>query len=79
MPFFQNGRLPSVLYLQMDNCYRECKNRYIMAFCAFLVEKKIFKKVGRVILVQKLMEIHIPRSNVIKLNLRNVRLLTTQF
>ena len=70
MPFFQNGRLPPVLYLQMDNCYRECKNRYIMAFCAFLVEKKIFKKVGRVILVQKLMEIHIPRSNIIQIKLK---------
>lgn len=41
-----------------------------MAFCAFLVEKKIFKKVGRVILVQKLMEIHIQRSNVIQIKLK---------
>ena len=42
--FFQNGRLPPVLYLQMDNCYRECKNRYIMAFCTFLVEKKYLRR-----------------------------------
>ncbi len=37
--------LPSVLYLQLDNCFRENKNRFILAFCAALVQKKIFKKV----------------------------------
>ena len=29
----------------MDNCYRECKNRYILGFCALLVKKGIFKEV----------------------------------
>ena len=40
------GHIPSVLYLQMDNCGRENKNQYFLAFCALLVEKQIFKKVN---------------------------------
>ncbi|XP_078586053.1 uncharacterized protein LOC144877086 [Branchiostoma floridae x Branchiostoma japonicum] len=39
------GRLPPVLYLQLDNCYRENKNCYILAFCSELVRRKIVKKV----------------------------------
>ena len=42
----QDGPLPPYLLLQMDNCYRECKNKYIMAFAAYLVEMKIFKDVS---------------------------------
>ena len=41
----QFGRLPPVLYWQMDNCFRDCKNIYILGFCAFLVMAGIFKKV----------------------------------
>ena len=41
----KSGILPEVLYLQMDNCFRENKNRYIFAYCALLVELKIFRKV----------------------------------
>ena len=37
--------LPQVLYLQLDNCFRENKNKYILSFCALLVQLKIFKKV----------------------------------
>lgn len=37
--------LPENLYLQMDNTSRENKNRFVLAFCALLVELKIFKKV----------------------------------
>ncbi len=33
------------LYLQMDNCIRECKNVYILAICRILVEWNIFTKV----------------------------------
>lgn len=33
------------LYVQMDNTSRENKNRHVLAFCAFLVTMKIFKKV----------------------------------
>ena len=44
--FQQEGSLPPYLFLQMDNCYRECKNKYILGFCALLVEKSIFKEVS---------------------------------
>ena len=37
--------LPPVLYLQLDNCYRENKNKYVIAFCCLLVELGIFKKI----------------------------------
>ncbi|XP_062581892.1 uncharacterized protein LOC134243670 [Saccostrea cucullata] len=37
--------LPDVLYLQMDNCARENKNRYLLAFMCYLVECGIFRKV----------------------------------
>lgn len=40
-------KLPEVLYLQLDNCFRENKNKYILYLCAQLVEKKIFRKVRR--------------------------------
>lgn len=33
----------------MDNCYRECKNRYILGFCSLLVERGIFKEVGNLL------------------------------
>ncbi|VDI55323.1 Hypothetical predicted protein [Mytilus galloprovincialis] len=39
--FMMKDSLPEVLYLQMDNCGRENKNRYLMSFLAFLVELKI--------------------------------------
>ncbi|KXJ07141.1 hypothetical protein AC249_AIPGENE5999 [Exaiptasia diaphana] len=41
----KDNRLPPYLLLQMDNCYRECKNKYIMAFASHLVEIKMFKEV----------------------------------
>ena len=37
--------IPEVLYLQLDNCYRENKNRYVFGFCALLIRLKIFRKV----------------------------------
>lgn len=37
--------LPETLYIQLDNTCRENKNKYVLAFCAYLVDKKIFKKV----------------------------------
>ncbi|XP_066302145.1 uncharacterized protein [Branchiostoma lanceolatum] len=41
------GHLPPVhvLYLQLDNCYRENKNCYVLAFCCELVPQKIVRKV----------------------------------
>ncbi|XP_053384146.1 uncharacterized protein LOC128550076 [Mercenaria mercenaria] len=43
--YMQKDSLPDTLYLQMDNCARENKNRYILGFLCLLVEKDIFKKV----------------------------------
>jgi len=37
--------LPDILYLQLDNCYRENKNQYMFSFLAILVHLEIFKKV----------------------------------
>eukprot|EP00105_Crassostrea_gigas_P042039 XP_019926187.1 PREDICTED: uncharacterized protein LOC105336278 [Crassostrea gigas] len=37
--------LPDVFYLQMDNCARENKNRYLLAFMAYLVGKGVFRKI----------------------------------
>jgi len=37
--------LPKTLYLQLDNCYRENKNKYMLGFLEWLVDKKIFTKV----------------------------------
>ena len=38
--------LPPVLFLQMDNCYRENKNRFVFAFCSYLIMKRIFHEVS---------------------------------
>ena len=43
--FQQEGSLHQ-LFFKMDNCYRESKNKYILGFCAVLVEKSIFKEVS---------------------------------
>ena len=40
-----NQQLPEVLYLQMDNTSRENKNKFVLTFCAALVQLQIFKKV----------------------------------
>ena len=37
--------LPHRLLIQMDNCVRENKNKYVMAFFAILVELGIFTEV----------------------------------
>lgn len=34
-----------VLYLWLDNCWRENKNRYMIAICAWLVDRRVFLKV----------------------------------
>ena len=41
---FLGRTLTPVLFLQMDNCYQESKNRYILGFCSPLVEKEIFQE-----------------------------------
>lgn len=40
-----NGILPPVLYVQMDNTSRENKNKFVMGYFALLVEAGIFRKV----------------------------------
>ena len=37
--------LPPKLLIQMDNCVRENKNKYVFGFLALLVELNIFKEV----------------------------------
>ena len=41
----KEGPLPPVLYLHMDNCSRENKNRYILALNHLLILANIFIKV----------------------------------
>ena len=41
----KEGPLPPVLYLHLDNCGRENKNRYVLALNHLLVEKGVFVKV----------------------------------
>ena len=43
--FARNNHFPEVLYIQMDNTARENKNKFVLTFCAALVELQIFKKV----------------------------------
>ena len=43
--YMYKDSLPPVLYLQMDNCGRENKNRFVFAFCALLVELGVFRKI----------------------------------
>ena len=41
----ENGQLPHIFYLQLDNCRSENKNRTILAFMALLVKRRLFKEV----------------------------------
>ena len=41
----QEGGLPTRLFIQMDNCGRENKNQYVLAFLFLLVEFKVFDEV----------------------------------
>lgn len=42
----ENYKLPPILYLQMDNCWRENKNQFMLALLGLMVQKKIFEKVS---------------------------------
>ena len=37
-------KLPDVLHLQMDNCWRENKNQFVISFLALLILLGVFKK-----------------------------------
>ena len=39
--------IPDRLFLQMDNCWRENKNQYVITFLGVLVYLDIFKKVSK--------------------------------
>ena len=41
--------LPNTLYLQMDNCWRENKNQFVLNFVALLVKLDIFVKVNLIV------------------------------
>jgi hypothetical protein len=41
----RGGKLPKVLLLQLDNTARENKNKYVMAFLAFLVDTGVFEEI----------------------------------
>ena len=43
--FLTTNALPKVFYIQMDNTCRENKNKYVLTFCAILVQLEIFRKV----------------------------------
>ena len=36
---------PKMLYLELDDCGRENKNRYVLAFLALLVEEEVFEEI----------------------------------
>lgn len=40
-----NSKMPRRLFIQMDNCVRENKNKYVLGFLAYLVEQEIFSEV----------------------------------
>ena len=40
------GKLPSVLHLSLDNCWRENKNRFVLSFLAALVQLDILSEVN---------------------------------
>lgn len=46
MTYLQGNFLPPTLYVQADNCFRENKNKFVLAFCEMLVWKNIFKEVS---------------------------------
>jgi hypothetical protein len=41
----KKGKLPKVLFLQMDNCWRENKNCIMWSYLSWLVEIGVFQKV----------------------------------
>jgi hypothetical protein len=43
--------LPKVLQLQFDNCWRENKNQKVFGFLAYLVQKEVFTKVRRALIL----------------------------
>ena len=40
------GKLPSVLHLSLDNCWRENKNRFVLSFLSALVQLDILSEIN---------------------------------
>jgi hypothetical protein len=38
-------RLPKKLYVQMDNCVRENKNKYVLGYLSWLVQRRVFDEI----------------------------------
>jgi len=41
----EKGHMPPALYLQMDNCSGQNKNKYTLGILIYLVKNKVFRKV----------------------------------
>jgi hypothetical protein len=41
----KKGKLPKKLYLQMDNCVRENKNKYVLGYLSWLVQRGVFEEI----------------------------------
>lgn len=52
MLFVEHLAHPAELFLQADNCYKETKNRWVLAFCSWLVTRGVFQKVTLSFLLQ---------------------------
>ena len=46
--------VPKKLYIQLDNCNRENKNRHVLGFCSLLVQEKVFEEVSLRALTQQI-------------------------
>ena len=42
----KSGGLPAKLYLQLNNCVRENKNKFVLTFLALLVKQGVFQEVS---------------------------------
>ena len=41
----EKGHMPPVLYVQMDNCSGQNKNKFILVLLSYLIKHKVFRKV----------------------------------
>ena len=42
---YKHMKFPDTFYLQMDNCWRENKNRYVLGYLCWLAKRGIFKEI----------------------------------
>src|SRR3569623_2086145 len=41
----RGGKLPNTLFLQLDNCFRENKNTYMLGYLGWLIERGVFNRI----------------------------------